>query len=433
MQVAVVGLGKIGLPLAAHYASSPEVSCVYGVDICRDVVDMVNAGLEPFPGEEKLAETLREVSSAEKLVATVDYGQAIGLADVVIVAVPLLVDAALQPDFSILDQATQSIAENLNSARKTVVIYETTLPVATTRGRWVPQLEKQSQLIHGQDFHVVYSPERVFTGRVFADLARYPKLLGGITPEGEAKAKDFYEKTIDFCERDDLDQPNGVWDLGSPEAAELAKLAETTYRDVNIALANQFAAYAEKIEVDFHKVQRACNSQPYSHIHSPGVAVGGHCIPVYPHLYLHGDPQATIVSESRSVNKNNVERCVARVESDFGDLAGKKVAVLGLAYRGNVKEDAYSGAHDLLKSLTIRGASVSVHDPLYSEKEIKNKGYQYFTLGSPCDVAIVQANHACYSDLGVDSLPGCSYIFDGRNMTWSSTELADKITVIGVG
>src|SRR5690606_37622311 len=189
-----------------------------------------------------------------------------------------------EPDFGWMDAATRSLGEHLS--RGTLVAYETTLPVGTTRTRWKPLLEQVSGLTEGEDFHLVFSPERVLTGRVFEDLRKYPKLVGGLSAEGARRAIEFYAAVLDFDERDDLPRPNGVWDLGSAEASELAKLAETTYRDVNIGLANQFARYSEQIGVDVYQVIDASNSQPYSHIHRPGIAVGGHCIPVYPRLYL---------------------------------------------------------------------------------------------------------------------------------------------------
>ena len=127
------------------------------------------------------------------------------------------------------------------------------------------------------------------------DLRKYPKLVGGLFDAGAKIAIDFYESVLDFDDRPDLVRGNGVWDLGSAEASELAKLAETTYRDVNIALANQFARFAATAGIDIYQVIEASNSQPYSHIHQPGIAVGGHCIPVFPRLYLWNDPSATVV------------------------------------------------------------------------------------------------------------------------------------------
>ncbi len=177
-----------------------------------------------------------------RLRATTDYAEAIPDADVVVVVVPLFVDRDGEPDFEWMDSATADIATHLT--RGTLVVYETTLPVGTTRHRWKPALEQGSGLTEGEDFHLVFSPERVLTGRVFEDLRKYPKLIGGLSPEGAKAAERFYEAVLDFDERADLARGNGVWDLGSAEAAEMAKLAETTYRDVNIALANQFALFA---------------------------------------------------------------------------------------------------------------------------------------------------------------------------------------------
>ena len=183
MRIAVVGLGKIGLPLAVHYAWAGHD--VRGVDVRRDTVDLVNAGTEPFPGEEDLAARLQEVTDGGRLVATTDYSEAVPEADVVVVVVPLLVDRGDDPDFSLMDSATDSIAANLTS--DTLVIYETTLPVGVTRNRWKPALEK-SGLTEGKDFHLAFSPERVLTGRVFADLSKYPKVIGCFSDEGARRA-----------------------------------------------------------------------------------------------------------------------------------------------------------------------------------------------------------------------------------------------------
>ncbi|HHU09122.1 MAG TPA: nucleotide sugar dehydrogenase, partial [Intrasporangiaceae bacterium] len=290
MKIAVVALGKIGLPLAVQFASKGHE--VVGVDINPDLVAVINEGREPFPGEAELDDRLAELVPAGRLRATTDYAEAVPGADAVVVVVPLFVnDETWQPDFGWMDSATRSIGEHLTPG--TLVSYETTLPVGTTRGRWKPMLGESSGLTEGEDFHVVFSPERVLTGRVFADLRKYPKLIGGLSQTGADRAREFYEAVLDFDDRPDLERGNGVWDLGSAEASEMAKLAETTYRDVNIGLANQFARFAEQHGIDIYQVIDASNSQPYSHIHRPGVAVGGHCIPVYPRLYLFNDPAAT--------------------------------------------------------------------------------------------------------------------------------------------
>ncbi len=288
MNVTVVGLGKIGLPLAVQFARSGMT--VIGADTNPAVVDLVNAGQEPFPGEAHLGDYLAECVAAGTMSATTDTADAVSRSHAVVVVVPLFVDADARPDFGWMDSATEAIGRGLRSENQTLVCYETTLPVGTTRTRWKPMLEHVSGLVEGVDFDLVFSPERVLTGRVFADLRRYPKLVGGLGDRGAHRAVSFYEQALQFDERVDLSRANGVWDLGSAEAAEMAKLAETTYRDVNIGLANQFARFAAANGIDIHKVIEASNSQPYSHLHQPGMSVGGHCIPVYPRLYLWNDP-----------------------------------------------------------------------------------------------------------------------------------------------
>ena len=414
MKIAVIALGKIGLPLAVQFASKGHD--VVGVDVSQRTVDLINQGIEPFPGEAHLQEMLSELVPAGKLRATTQYSEAVPGADAVVLVVPLFVDEqTAEPDFGWMDGATRSLGEVLTPG--TLVSYETTLPVGTTRNRWKPMLEETSGLTEGVDFDLVFSPERVLTGRVFADLRKYPKLVGGLTERGAAKAVDFYRAVLDFDERSDLPRPNGVWDLGSAEAAELAKLAETTYRDVNIGLANQFARYAATAGIDVYQVIEASNSQPYSHIHQPGIAVGGHCIPVYPRLYLWTDPEATVVSAARAANAGMPDYTIGLLEGAYGDLAGAKVVVLGAAYRGGVKETAFSGVFGAVEALTQRGAVAVVHDPLYTDEELTSLGFTPYHLGEPVDAAVVQADHAEYRTLSAEQLPGIRAFIDGRRVS----------------
>ena len=413
MKITVVGLGKIGLPLAVQFAKSGHD--VLGADVSQPVVDLVNAATEPFPGEAHLAEYLAEVVPAGRLVATTDTADAVSQSDAVVVVVPLFVDEQARPDFGWMDSATDDIARGLKPG--TLVIYETTLPVGTTRTRWRPRLEEGSGLAEGSDFHLVFSPERVLTGRVFADLRKYPKLLGGLSEAGAAKAVEFYEQVLQFDERPDLERGNGVWDLGSAEAAEMAKLAETTYRDVNIGLANQFGAFAAKNGIDVFQVIEASNSQPYSHIHRPGIAVGGHCIPVYPRLYLWNDPDATVVRAAREANAAMPAYTVGlTVGAAGGTLQGKTVAVLGASYRGGVKETAFSGVFGTVDALREAGATVVVQDPMYSAQELAKFGWDSYTLGDPVEVVVVQADHAEYRELSAKDFPDVQVVVDGRRV-----------------
>lgn len=428
MKIAVIALGKIGLPLAVQFASKGHE--VIGVDVNPDTVAAVNAAREPFPGEAHLQQGLEQTVGAGLLRATTDYAEAVPGADAVVLVVPLFVDQDARPDFGWMDGATRSLAAHLSPG--TLVSYETTLPVGTTRTRWKPMLEEGSGLVEGTDFHLVFSPERVLTGRVFADLRKYPKLVGGLSPEGAASAVRFYEQVLDFDERADLARGNGVWDLGSAEAAEMAKLAETTYRDVNIGLANQFAQYAATAGIDIYQVIEASNSQPYSHIHQPGIAVGGHCIPVYPRLYLWNDPAATVVRAAREANAGMPDYTVGLLEGVHGDLAGERVVVFGAAYRGGVKETAFSGVFATVDALRARGAEVLVHDPLYSDDELRALNFEPYALGSSAAAVVFQADHAEYRTLSATDVPGVRTVVDGRRVSSADAWPEATYRVIGI-
>jgi len=429
MKIAVIALGKIGLPLAVQFAKKGHH--VIGCDVNQRTVDLINAGTEPFPGENFLAEYLAEVVASGHLVATTDTTKAVSESQAVVIVVPLFVDNQGIPDFGWMDDATAKIAAGLKPG--TLISYETTLPVGTTRNRFAPALEKGSSLRAGVDFHLVFSPERVLTGRVFADLRKYPKLVGGINATSTRAGIAFYEEVLDFDDRPDLTEKNGVWDLGTCEASEMAKLAETTYRDVNIALANQFAIFAEGANIDIAKVIAASNSQPYSHIHQPGIAVGGHCIPIYPRFYLWNDPLATVVRSAREANAAMPEHAVKLLEKEFGDLAGKRVAVLGISYRGGVKESAFSGVYGVVSALKTRGALIVVHDPMYSNEEIIALGFEPYAIGEAADAVILQADHKEYKTLGAKDFPGVLAVVDGRR-TMNPKNFPDvNFRVIGAG
>lgn len=421
-RVTIVGLGKIGLPLGVHFAGS--AMSVIGADINPAVVETIAAGVPPFPGEVDLDTRLRSALDAGLFEATTDTPDAVSRSNVVIIVVPLIVDHdTKEPDFRGIDAATASVGAGLQPG--TLVCYETTLPVGTTRNRFAPALAAASGLTLGTDLFVCFSPERVSSGRVFSDLAKYPKLVGGIDTASTDRGMAFYSAGLSFIDRPDLTRANGVWNLGSSEASELAKLAETTYRDINIAFANELARHCDTLGVDVGAVISATNSQPFSHIHQPGVAVGGHCIPVYPHLYLRGDPTAEMPRMSRIVNDRMPTYCIDRLANLHGDLTGAKVAVLGLAYRGGVKETAFSGCWPLVDELTARGAVAVVEDPLYSDDELTAFGLTPWHFGEAIDAAVVQADHVEYRTLGPSDLPGIRTIVDGRNIIEDTAAFTD--------
>ena len=179
--------------------------------------------------------------------------------------------------------------------------------------------------------------------------------------------------------------------------------------------------FSESNGIDIHKVIEATNSQPFSHIHTPGIAVGGHCIPIYPRLYLWNDPLATVVRAAREANQEMPKNVVNTLAKLHGDLKGQRVVVLGASYRGGVKETAFSGVFPVVAELKKLGAEVYVHDPLYEDDELKTLGFAPYHYGEEVVAAIVQTAHQEYSQLKIDMLPGLISILDGRAITNSAT------------
>jgi UDP-N-acetyl-D-glucosamine dehydrogenase len=410
MNVTVIGMGKIGLPLAVNFARNG--ARVTGLDVQEKVVSQINSGIEPFPGEKDLDIYLKECVADGSLVATLDKKTGISGADILVVCIPLIIDSNGDPDFKNIDDLAKDIGLNLSAG--SLVCFETTLPVGTTRNRFTVAVEAASGLKVGLDFYVVFSPERVLTGRVFQDLRRYPKLVGGVTDECTNRGVEFYTSVLQFDPRPDLHRPNGVWAMKNAEAAEFAKIAETTYRDVNIGLANEFAVYADAIDADILEVIEASNSQPYSHIHIPGISVGGHCIPVYPRFYMWENRESQIVSAARLRNLDMPRRAVRQIKEEFGNLNGLKIAVLGITYRAGVKEAAFSGALDLLKYLSQESVAVFALDPFYDEREIMGFGFNGLADLSEMDGVIIHTDHSEYKVLDFERFDNLKFVYDGR-------------------
>jgi nucleotide sugar dehydrogenase len=418
MNITVVGLGKIGVPLAVQFAS--KGATVTGYDISPARVDEINAKRNPLPSEPGLDEMLPGLVVSGRLRATTDPRDAVSAADVVVLIVPVDVDATQQADFTLLDAAVAAIGPHLR--RGVLVIVETTVPVGTTRLRVGARIAETSGMVPTTDFSLAFSPERVSSGRVLRDLRTYPKIVGGIDAHSGVLAVEFYRAMLDA----------EIMPVRDAETAEFSKLAETTYRDVNIALANEFARLADGLGVDVLQAIDAANSQPYSHIHAPGVGVGGHCIPVYP--YFLANDQTEIIAAARRLNDDMAHYAVGRLASALGSLEGTTVVVLGLAYRPGVKESRHSSAFGLASALIAGGATVYVHDPLYTDGEIRAHGLEpppSFPLAA--DALVVQAWHDAYAAIDLKAFPGLRAILDGRAALDPAAVEALDVKYVGIG
>ena len=425
MRVAVIGAGKMGLPLACQFASRGAE--VRACDLRQDLVDAINRGHCPIeePGVEAM---LSAAVAAGRLRATADASTAIAASEVVVVIVPAILTAQREADLSALLAVSEQVAGSLQ--RGAMVCYETTVPVGTTRNRIRPLLEAKG-LVAGRDFDLVYSPERIKSGTVLQRISETPKVVGGFTAAAAERAADFYHRY--------LGAP--VLNLGTLEAAELVKLAAMVYRDVNIALANELARYGEVVGTDLGPILDAANTDGETYLLRPGIGVGGHCTPVYPYFLIHDaartGTRVTLVERARGINDGQSEHMIRRLERALGGLRGRRVLLLGLAFRPGVREDLCSPAFLVRDELVRRGADVRLHDSLYSDADLTARGFQPGQLsGEPAaEVLVLVTGHPEYANLDFQALArrGTRAVVDGRCL-WAAEQVrAAGLIYIGVG
>ena len=417
MNVSVIGIGRIGLPVSAWIASRGHT--VFGCDIDAARVAMVNRGENPIPDEAGLGALIRTVVDSGKLVATGDTAGSVAISQTVLFAVAVDVDDSGRADLRNLMSAADDVARGLQPG--TLCIFDTTLPVGTTRKVLAPRLEAGGLRI-GRDIFVAFSPERLLMGRVIEDLTKYPKVVGGLDLESGRRAAAFYGEMLG----------GDVMELPNAETAELSKLAEGAYRDLNIALANQLATIADAYGVDINDVTRAANTQPYSHLHTPGTGVGGHCIPVYPRFLMQGEGLSSLSALGREINDGMPAYAVARLAEMVGGLKGKSVAIFGLTFRPDVAVTPHTNAVDLLREFTAQGATVVGHDPLLSEAGVRALGFE--PAAEPFagfDVVAVHAYHKQYREL--DWAIIAPVLLDCRNALDRAAVEAVGVRYLGIG
>ncbi|MFH1211959.1 MAG: nucleotide sugar dehydrogenase [Candidatus Woesearchaeota archaeon] len=376
MKISVIGLGKAGLPLAAVIADAGIE--VIGVDIDKNKVGMINKGINPIPEENGLSALVKK-HGGKNLAATSDPISAAKQSTVHIVIVPLFIDSKKKPDFSIMRKALESLGKGIK--KNDLVVLETTVPPATTENFVKDVLEKESSMKAGKDFYLAYSPERIMTGYSISRYREFPKLVGGINKESTEKAFEVYSKFA---------KPVKV---SNCRTAELAKVAEGVYRDVNIAMANELLKVSEHYNVDFWEMRDAARHQ-YCSILEPG-NVGGHCIPVYP-WFLINEMEVPLIKTARTINDDMINYYAKKV----GRIGGKKVGVLGLSYREGVKEKAYSRSIDFISLLKKKGYDVYALDPLYSKEETEKEFNAKFLEDiSKMDVIVLMNRESGYKEI----------------------------------
>lgn len=412
--ICVIGLGYIGLPTAAVLADSGHT--VVGVDTNAVAVDLISRGkihiTEPYL-EEKVASAvqagrLRAVSVPEP-------------ADVFIIAVPTPFTAAKKADLSFVASAAESLVPHLRKG--SLVILESTVPPRTTLDVLLPILSK-SGLKVGEDLLVAFCPERVLPGKILEELVNNSRVVGGVNEPSAVAAKEVYASFV-----------KGEIFLTDATTAEMTKLMENTYRDVNIALANEFAMIAEQTGVNIWEAIRFANNHPRVNIHQPGPGVGGHCIAVDPWFIVEqAAGKAQLIHTARNINDSMPHHVVATIRELTADVAVPKVALLGQTYKPNVDDCRESPAVEIAEHLRSMGVQIVAYDPLAkdcSTVSLSDALYQ-------ADLVVLLVNHDDFRFINpqkIAPLVRRKIIFDTRNAldrcAWESAGF--KVFILGEG
>ncbi|NOZ76472.1 MAG: nucleotide sugar dehydrogenase [Euryarchaeota archaeon] len=358
-RIAVVGLGYVGLPLAALFAKKGFT--VTGIDIRPETVEMVNSGRAPI-SEDGLDALVEDVVREGRLCATLDGVDAVKASHVVIVVVQTPIHEDKSPDLSVLESALETVSKGLGKGH--LVVIESTIPPGTTREVIVPLLEA-SGLEAGRDFFLAYTPERAIPTRTLREIQTNSRIIGGINRESARLAESLYSRLT-----------TGDIMTGDIPTVEVVKVIENTFRDVNIALANEIALFCEGVGVDALKAIEMANKHPRGvNLHMPGPGVGGHCIPKDPY-FLIGKArelgmELRVITAARRLNESMPQHILDKIEESLNSigksLEESKVAVLGVAYKGNTDDTRSTPSEEVVRTLMRLSSEVFSHDPLVSQ------------------------------------------------------------------
>jgi UDP-N-acetyl-D-glucosamine dehydrogenase len=401
MKISIIGQGYVGLTISAYAGNHYDV---IGFDTSTTVVERLNKGTSHIEGVDSLS--ISKLIAKGKYKATTNPAEIKG-SDIVVIAVPTPLDSNRKPDLSYIDSACKVIGENLDSP--VLIINESTSYPGTIRNYIKPAIEKYSKAKLPHEYAI--SPERVDPGRVEWNQKNTPRLFAGLTPEATRRTREFYST---FCDN--------LVEVSSPEVAEAAKLFENTFRQVNIALVNELAQISHALGIDVRETLDAANTKPYGFMKfTPSAGVGGHCIPVDPsylaHLALENGVRATFIERANEVNLEMPTYIAQRVASDNGgSLKGKKVLVVGVAYKPNVADTRETPAEHLIQALNDMGAVVTWNDEVVGSW----KGVSSSALGG-ADIAIVVTKHDVVSSQAI--LKAAPYVFDTTGVVKGAVQL----------
>ena len=401
MKVSIIGQGYVGLTISAFAGASYTV---IGFDKNQVIVDQLNKGISHIEGVE--SSVIAGLISQGNYKATT-LGSDIKGSDIVVIAVPTPLDSDRQPDLSYIDAACKVIGENLDSPA--LIINESTSYPGTIRNYIKPSIEKYSRVSVLHEYAI--SPERVDPGRSDYNQKNTARLFAGLTPEATKRTQDFYST---FCDN--------LIEVSSPEVAEAAKLFENSFRQVNIALVNELAQISHALGIDVRETLDAAGTKPYGFMKfTPSAGVGGHCIPVDPSYLSYvaekAGVSATFIQRANEVNLAMPKYIAARVAKDNGgSLKGKKVLVVGVAYKPNVADTRETPSELLIDALEQLGAEVTWNDPVVK----RWRGKESAPLGG-VDITVVATKHDLVSPSEI--LNSAPYVFDTTGKVKGAVQL----------
>lgn len=396
MKICVIGLGYIGLPTAAMFAASGNQ--VVGVDRNPKIIEALNQGKITIE-EKGLDRLVRQVVEDGAL-----YGSSVPEeADAFIIAVPTPITADKKADMSYVIASTESIVPYLKAGN--IIVLESTSPVGTVDQLMIPILES-SGLHIGEELYLGHSPERVIPGQILQELVNNNRIAGGINPASAEKIALLYKSFV-----------KGEIYLTDTRTAELCKLAENTYRDVNIAFANELAKICENMDINVWEAIALCNKHPRVNIHQPGPGVGGHCIAVDPWFIVEKQPKtAQIINLSRYTNDSMPFHVASRVLNILNGIPNPQVTILGVTYKPNVDDMRESPILHLIEILKKEGISVNAFDPYVKNNEDISTDLQESVTGS--DLLVLGVHHDQFKNLPFTELGKVmnhKYLLDTRN------------------
>ncbi len=427
--IGVFGLGFVGSSIAAVWLRSG--ANVIGYDISSERLESIKKGSKASEADPDVEGALREGVRSGKLDLSTDGVAVSRRSDVKFVCVPVyLQNNNNSADLSALESACSTIAKGLK--RKDAVVICPSVPPGTTRKVVAGVLERESQdnLKAGLDFDLIYSPERILVGRAVKDIEEnYPAVVSAINDPSLNRGEQIYRRVA----------RRGVIRIPSLEAAELEKLAEGVYRDVNIALANELALVCDELGVDYFTLREAANSQPYCNLHLPGFGVGGACIPVYPIFVRHSarNTKTGLIGDYRRINDSMSLWLARSLKGNFGANEKTKIAILGLAFRGGIADSRLSVTYRIVDNLAREGmTNVRVHDPLISNDSVLGNRLTGDLKGTLewADIAVIATDHQQYKNFEWGSLSRSTQlkVIDGRGILRGDKASAN-IQVFGLG